>query len=652
MKRVTVNDVVRRSVLAALVVGALGSSVVGAASTTSTTDSAYDLGNVVVTASRMAEQKVDVPADTTVITAGDIEKGNYTMVAQALQANNVQMVQNPFGSYPVLNGDTRVLVMVNGRKINWDELVVSGNDNAVDINQIPVANIARIEVVRGAASALYGERAVAGVINIITKTPEQGQSTTVDAQYGTWGKKRASITTQGGNDDFSYLLTYAKERRGDVFYTTKNGDTKRYDNTAINHDDLAGDFTKKIGTDRLDFDFYRNERKDGFNTAMTNNIAGTPYSTTDKIHQIISSSGLTYHFGDKNGNDTNTFIRVSNKHSSENASFAGSPDIHSLDDWTVDGQKQWNLDKHTVVAGFSWDRQSFEHTNGGATFNANQFTKALFVEDKWNFATDWNLNTGLRYEHHNLFGGSVTTHIGLNKKLDANSHVYLNWGQAVNTPTATQLYTNTMYMDGNPDLKQEKSNTWTLGADTKVNDRLSLSGSIFYSQLKDAILGGSFSDNTYDWGGYTFHKYMYINANKERRVGATLQATYKLNDAWRFNGGYTYTREEIDNGDGYSSYVNNTMPHGYNLGVAYSKGKWDAGAQLQYVTGRSLQVFTQKDYLTVDAYVSYWLTDSTKLYVNGYNLTNESYEVMPGTFYVGGYPMAARSFVVGVNHTF
>lgn len=80
----TVNGVVRRSVLAALVVGALGSSVVGAASTTSTTDSAYDLGNVVVTASRMAEQKVDVPADTTVITAGDIEKGNYTMVAQAL----------------------------------------------------------------------------------------------------------------------------------------------------------------------------------------------------------------------------------------------------------------------------------------------------------------------------------------------------------------------------------------------------------------------------------------------------------------------------------------------------------------------------------------------------------------------------------------
>ena len=121
MKRVTVNGVVRRSVLAALVVGALGSSVVGAASTTSTTDSAYDLGNVVVTASRMAEQKVDVRADTTVITAGDIEKGNYTMVAQALQANNVQMVQNPFGSYPVLNGDTRVLVMVNGRKINWDD---------------------------------------------------------------------------------------------------------------------------------------------------------------------------------------------------------------------------------------------------------------------------------------------------------------------------------------------------------------------------------------------------------------------------------------------------------------------------------------------------------------------------------------------------
>lgn len=155
----TVNGVVRRSVLAALVVGALGSSVVGAASTTSTTDSAYDLGNVVVTASRMAEQKVDVPADTTVITAGDIEKGNYTMVAQALQANNVQMVQNPFGSYPVLNGDTRVLVMVNGRKINWDELVVSGNDNAVDINRfrwltLPVSKWYAVRPLRCTVNAL------------------------------------------------------------------------------------------------------------------------------------------------------------------------------------------------------------------------------------------------------------------------------------------------------------------------------------------------------------------------------------------------------------------------------------------------------------------------------------------------------------------
>ena len=58
--------------------------------------------------------------------------------------------------------------------MNWDHLVVSGASNAIDIDQIPMDNIDRIEVVKGPNSALYGERAVAGVINIITKTPTNG----------------------------------------------------------------------------------------------------------------------------------------------------------------------------------------------------------------------------------------------------------------------------------------------------------------------------------------------------------------------------------------------------------------------------------------------------------------------------------------------
>ena len=70
--------------------------------------------------------------------------------------------------------------------MNWDHLVVSGASNAIDIDQIPMDNIDRIEVVKGPNSALYGERAVAGVINIITKTPTMGQKTTVRGELGSW----------------------------------------------------------------------------------------------------------------------------------------------------------------------------------------------------------------------------------------------------------------------------------------------------------------------------------------------------------------------------------------------------------------------------------------------------------------------------------
>ena len=154
------KSMMNKAMLTTLVGLALSESAVSLAADVQ--DTVYDFGEAITTASRMAEKKIDVPADTTVITAETIEKGNYSKVSDALKANNVPVVQKGFAAYPELNGDTRVLVMVNGRRMNWDHLVVSGASNAVNIDQIPMENVERIEVVKGPNSALYGERAVAG----------------------------------------------------------------------------------------------------------------------------------------------------------------------------------------------------------------------------------------------------------------------------------------------------------------------------------------------------------------------------------------------------------------------------------------------------------------------------------------------------------
>ena len=106
-----------------------------------------------------------VPASVSVVTAKDIEKHNYSSVAEALgQLPGIYL--EPIGDGGItLRGfeSNNILVMVDGQPVN------SGWNGQVDWSLIPVHNIEKIEVVRGAASSLYGSRAVGGVINITTK---------------------------------------------------------------------------------------------------------------------------------------------------------------------------------------------------------------------------------------------------------------------------------------------------------------------------------------------------------------------------------------------------------------------------------------------------------------------------------------------------
>lgn len=167
-------------VLKSIVLSAIAMSIVPSALAVE-----YQLDDIIVTGTRVKTAVKDVAANISVINSESIEKGNFGSVSQALQASNVDVVDHGSAAYPVLNGDTRVLVLVNGRRVNFDHLTVSGNDNAVDINQIPMDNVDHIEIVRGPNSALYGQKAVAGVINIITKDPAPETKTSITAEYGT-----------------------------------------------------------------------------------------------------------------------------------------------------------------------------------------------------------------------------------------------------------------------------------------------------------------------------------------------------------------------------------------------------------------------------------------------------------------------------------
>ena len=131
----------------------------------------FSLDTMVVTASRVETSKADTPANITVISQEKLEESNYADAAEALAdvpgvnilssgAKGSNMGQDVI----MLNGDKRVLVLIDGRRV---DVASSGNYSADWLP--PVNAIERIEVLKGAGSALYGTDAVGGVINIITK---------------------------------------------------------------------------------------------------------------------------------------------------------------------------------------------------------------------------------------------------------------------------------------------------------------------------------------------------------------------------------------------------------------------------------------------------------------------------------------------------
>ncbi|MHB8828429.1 MAG: TonB-dependent receptor [Syntrophales bacterium] len=172
---------------------------------------AVAMQEVVVTATRDTEEVRRVPANVSVITAKQIEASGATTVVEALDklesinfvdytgtGSKASMDMRGFG------GDSpfgKTLVMLDGRRLNRPDM------SSVNWLQIPLNNVERIEVVRGAGSVLYGDAAVGGVINIITKKGEGKPKFNASIIAGSYGLHDERVSFSGSSEKWSYALT-------------------------------------------------------------------------------------------------------------------------------------------------------------------------------------------------------------------------------------------------------------------------------------------------------------------------------------------------------------------------------------------------------------------------------------------------------------
>lgn len=607
----------------------------------------FALDDMVVTATRTESKIVDVPVNTTVISAEKIADRHYLDVADVLKdvpgANVLDTGVGAGEKKVVLNGDDRVLVLVDGKRVNFDMGAASGR-SSYDLKMLPdVSLIERVEVVKGHGGALYGSDAVGGVVNIITKK--------MDHSYG---KVSMGFGSQQARD--------AK-----VMYTVKEGKTgvmvaaSKYKQGYYKYKDVADKTTKRWNKDS-DYENEKVSLKIAQELTDTSNLefeynytkadGNVPYGyATTQSDKKTNNFGLKYDWllKDKDAGYVQLYY---NKYK-----FLSSSTLEEKDKGFEVQQAITASENNKLVVGASY--RNAEASNDGrnfaAKYNEKINNKALFVSDQWEFAPSWTLDAGVRYDKHSTAGSKTTWSAGLNKKFDENSHAYFNWGQVFKAPTLDDLYYNAYGMYGNPNLKAEKGDTWTIGYGTKIADKTSLNVNYFQSKLEDAI-------KWVDIGNYESEV---RNIAHQKKNGIEISVNHELNDNWDLEASYTHVRVRNDNNDG-NGYVRDTsyLPNMYRFGVRYHDDLWNADLFLRGGSGADTGVFKNSygydaqnyldsSFITLDASVSYKATKDLSFYAKGYNLFNKAYAESAGVSSATyKYPAQGRRFIIGAEYTF
>ena len=474
------------------------------------------------------------------------------------------------------------------------------------------------------------------------KGSDIGNHVTVKAAGGSWNAEQYAISASGSNDSgLGLIVSATKERRGEYKFKNANGKSQLLKNSGYDDTGVIVKLDQKVGEDN----------RIGVNFEHINAEGGSPFGysgfgTTDSHKRISNNVALRYDWNESS--EEKGYVQVYKNY--QHAHFR-SPDAGNQSNFTdstmgIEAQQNFkfsNTDELTVGLEY------YKTTVDNAALYAGKRdinNKAIFAENRWEFAPSWQLNAGLRYDHHSKYGSEFTPKVALNKKFDENSNAYLSWGRVFNAPTTDDLY---WYqpgwgMFGNPDLKAEKGNVWTLGGNTKLGDKTTLSGSIFYSDIDDAI-GWLYDSTTYQSKA--------VNINKEKRRGMELSLNHDFDDNLSAYASYTYVQVKQDKGYGFAKDLT-TKPNIYRAGLKYKNADWLFTLNANAVTGQSEKQFVDSSYFTLDLGAQYKINDNAKLFINGYNLTNARYAEFGGLYKNGEarYPMAGRSFIIGAEYTF
>jgi iron complex outermembrane receptor protein len=636
------------------------------------------LEEVVVTATRDLQEIRKIPANVTVITREEIDKSNSQTTIDLMRSEVGVAVKDWFGNAKNASVDIRgfgetgllnTLVLVDGRRVN--EIDLSG----VDWTQIPIDQVERIEIVRGAGSVLYGDNAVGGVINIITKKPEKPFSANVEGVIGSYHYNKESGSVSGKWGPLSAILNAG--------YNATNG---YRDNGFLRAKDVGGKLIYDMN-ENISFNFSGGFHKD--DAGLPGGIDKPLYklnrqatlnpdnqASTEDGYGALGMKAKLWDWGRIEA-DLSYRHRIMDSFLDFPTSFYTYREQRRLETWGVTPKyilerSMWNF-PNKLTLGLDFYKSDSELDSetvffGFPSSNRSEITKrstGLYFLDEFSVFNNLILSMGYRSEWvtYDIFDQASMLKdqvkheepawsFSLDYLFGKRSSAFFSVKRSFRFPVSNELLAldlTTFQQKVNPSMKPQIGYHYEAGVRHAFTDQIEANLTLFWMDLHDEIF-------------YNPETYTNENYPRTRRQGIEVGTKVKPFPWLLMWGNYCYIRPTLRE----NPFLGNDIPmvprHKGSLGVDIDFGKGfllnnrvNIVGSRYFISDWANQVDRLDEYYTVDAKFSYsW--KGLKAFIGVNNLFNRKYAEYAVTNATGTalsfYPSPERNFFGGISYTF
>ncbi|PHS40373.1 MAG: hypothetical protein COB07_04560 [Sulfurovum sp.] len=625
----------------------------------------------VVSASRVKEDIKKTAASVTVIDAKMIEvMGANTLLdvlrtVPGLGIHQSNIFLNEIESRGVKTWfSEKVLILLDGHSLNG----LRNGGATFQYDTINLENVERIEVVRGPASALYGENAFTALVNIITKKAEDIDGTIASVKVGSYNTQTYNLLFGKKIDDVSITAN--------LNYVSSDGYKAFVAQDAVGNSGYTDPTTEKtslnvnVDSKRFYFMGQYTDRKEGphFGVAKALNER-----TLFNFESYFVEAGYKKELSDTLFLHTRAYFDHMNVNNRLEVFPAGFPapfytnGLFSIS--SAEEEKKgmeflltYREESVTIVSGMMYEKQELNNPNEIQNYNpvtlapfptlvelpeelrsiaeVDREVYAFYAELLYDVTDDVRLTLGGRYDHFSDFGGNFSPRVGATWQASESNTLKLMYGEAFRTPTFAELYNqNNPAVIGNPNLNPENIDTYEMSWTNSDIDNTEIILTLFHNKINDII--------NIDSNG------IHENRGNVKTVGLETEVKYNLGRGSFVMANYTYqdpgnetTESSIANVSKHKAYmgINYRIDKTYNLYVDanYIGEQFRAiGDTREEVEG---SVIGNATLLLKNIFV-----EDLKLRLSVYNFFDEQTYDSSTPF---DYPLAERSFMAELTYKF